>query len=515
MFSRVFIRPSSSHAAYQSIKSNDVTQITAVDVISQKRITLEIEERKSDTKKRFRREFNLPPKALDGLRSAILNCSRSAKQLQNEADQLTQQLEQRKFPQSPLALKKVRDEIKQKIKMSKKAGDEEILDDDSSQAQAQRHNMRNEVDKVLKKFSFNWKPLDIQSKEAAASYWLSRFAPNYAEISRCLEELNRDSDFVPQSVLDFGCGSASAYWAVTSKWPDAKIHDFTMVDSSDSMTRFAIDTIMNHNNPEDVSFTQKNILFRRSLTTSKSTNYDLVIAHRVLCEIGSSESRLEIIEQLWKKTNKYLILVESSQSAAFAAILEAREFLLKAGNCVDFERLLGELQEKNELSQDVIEIVRNSSMSDYEKYELLAEKLCPNIVETIPTLLPKATVFAPCPHDLKCPLGIMTPCTFMTRFQTIRADGKRSEREKDGTEQSKFTFIIFEKSPRRLDQTSPDRILKNRKLGGHATCDVCTKFNGLQRLTLSKKHGKLYSALKSMKDGDILPLDARKSDVSL
>lgn len=68
----------------------------------------------------YRREFNLPQNAIDGLRNAIISCDRPAKQLQNEADQLANKLEQRRFPESPEKLKKFRDEVKRKLKSGKK-----------------------------------------------------------------------------------------------------------------------------------------------------------------------------------------------------------------------------------------------------------------------------------------------------------------------------------------------------------------------------------------------------------
>ncbi|EFP00941.1 hypothetical protein CRE_20749 [Caenorhabditis remanei] len=467
------------------------------------------EYRESD--KLFRREFNLPQKAIDGLRNAVVTCERPAKQLQNEADQLTSKLEQRRFPESPEKLKKVRDEVKRKLKSGKRG---EISDFDKEAfggkvQEAQQYEIRNEVDRILKKANFNWKPLEITSKEAAAAYSLARLAPNYADISRCLEEFNRIPDFQPETILDYGSGSGAGFWAATSRWDNVK--EITMVDLSDAIMKFSMDSLRKNHNPADGidngrPFVHDNINFRRHLIPSLNTTYDVVIAHRVLCEIGSSETRLQLIESLWKRTNRFLVLIESSQSGAFGGILEARDFILSQGTLVDYRKLLKTLEEKVMLSPKVVRIVEDYNLSDYEKFVLLNESVPPG--EVVPTMLPTGTVMAPCPHDLGCPLGVHSSCTFSSRFQPIRADGKRSEKESDGTEVSKFTFMIIEKSARKVNEHT-ERILKNRKLGGHVTCDVCTAFRGIQRVTLSKKHGEMYTAIRSRRDGDVLPINLR------
>ncbi|PIC54612.1 hypothetical protein B9Z55_003793 [Caenorhabditis nigoni] len=456
-----------------------------------------------------RKEFNLPQKAIDGLRNAVVTCDRPAKQLQNEADQLANKLEQRRFPESPEKLKKVRDEVKKKLKSGKKG---EISDFDKEAfggkvQEAQNYELRNEVDRIMKKANFNWKPLEITSKEAAAAYSLARLAPNYAEIARVLEEFNRIPDFKPETVLDYGSGSGAGFWATTSRWPDLK--EITMVDLSDAIMKFSMDSLRKETDAgsdDGRPFVHNNINFRRHLIPSLNTTYDVIIAHRMLCEIGSSETRLQMIESLWKRTNRFLILIESSRSEAFGGILEARDFLLTQGTLVDYRRLLKTLEEKVMLSPKVVRIVEDYNLSDYEKFVLLNEAVPPG--EVVPTILPTATVMAPCPHDLGCPLGVHKACTFSSRYQPIRADGRRSEKEADGTEETKFTFMILEKAPRKINAHT-ERILKNRKLGGHVTCDVCTAFRGIQRVTLSKKHGEMYTAMRTRRDGDVLPINLR------
>ncbi|UMM15207.1 hypothetical protein L5515_002726 [Caenorhabditis briggsae] len=511
-FFRQFVVNFANCATSSAVKPENPSEkakiaITSVNALTNAKSIVQISPREG-LGRRFRKEFNLPQKAIDGLRNAVVTCDRPAKQLQNEADQLANKLEQRRFPESPEKLKKVRDEVKKKLKSGKKG---EISDFDKEAfggkvQEAQNYELRNEVDRIMKKANFNWKPLEITSKEAAAAYSLARLAPNYAEIARVLEEFNRIPDFKPETVLDYGSGSAAGFWATISRWPDLK--EITMVDLSDAIMKFSMDSLRKETDAPDDGrpFVHNNINFRRHLVTSLNTTYDVIIAHRMLCEVGSSETRLQLIESLWKRTNRFLILIESSRAEAFGGILEARDFLLTQGTLVDYRKLLKTLEEKVMLSPKVVRIVEDYNLSDYEKFVMLNEAVPPG--EVVPTMLPTATVMAPCPHDLGCPLGVHNACTFSSRFQPIRADGRRSEKEADGTEETKFTFMILEKAPRRINAHT-ERILKNRKLGGHVTCDVCTAFRGIQRVTLSKKHGEMYTAMRARRDGDVLPINLR------
>lgn len=48
-----------------------------------------------------------------------------------------------------------------------------------------------------------------------------------------------------------------------------------------------------------------------------------------------------------------------------------------------------------------------------------------------------------------------------------------------------------------------------RQSNGHVTCDVCTAFQGIQRLTVSKRAGVLYQRARTRKDGELFPLDMK------
>ncbi|PIO70098.1 hypothetical protein TELCIR_08060 [Teladorsagia circumcincta] len=179
-----------------------------------------------DLSRKFRREYALPEQAVSGLRNALITCERSPKQIQNEADQLSDVLSQRRFPATASVVREVRNAVKA---MLKEKQDEEVMGD-LLQEKLKSHidyKERHQVDKILKKANFNWRPLAMESKEAAAAYALSRLAPNYAEIARVLDEF-QGHDFSPTSVLDYGCGIGA-------------VKEYCMVDPSIALTQMAMD----------------------------------------------------------------------------------------------------------------------------------------------------------------------------------------------------------------------------------------------------------------------------------
>ena len=97
----------------------------------------------------------------------------------------------------------------------------------------------------------------------------------------------------------------------------------------------------------------------------------------------------------------------------------------------------------------------------------------------IPTVLPTATVVAPCPHDLGCPLRGKSTCAFSVRWKPIRADGKNGSGKGDGTETGKFTFVILEKGTRRSGEQI-DRILKVCSFSAVTILLRCVNFTDMQ-----------------------------------
>ncbi|MFH4979927.1 hypothetical protein AB6A40_006636 [Gnathostoma spinigerum] len=454
-----------------------------------------------DTTKRPRYDIMLPSEAVEGLKNALIRCSRSPKQLQHEADRLYCALEQRRFPASPAEVREARKQIETKLKEDF----EHFLDDDSFNEKIQKGReeyISQEVDKLLKRAKYNWKPLDFDSREAAAIYCLARLSANYAEIHRVLQELPY-SEFTPESVLDYGSGSGAGFWASHMVW-GKKVKEYHLVEPIDELSRFAVDIMRGSGDGEQRPLVHPNVILRRHLIPSPSHCFDVVIAHRVLCELPSHEDRNELIKTLWNRTNRYLIIIDSDKQSSFEAVLEARDFILVGGNEVHADETRELLSNRGLLTEEVESILNDSSISHFERVSRLEEKLPTDIV--LPTRLPRGFVFAPCPHDQGCPkLGTVNRnnCSFSTRWRELRADGKRSS-SGDGTSLNEFSYVIMEKGTRGgVDGRS--RILKKKSGSGRFSCTLCTPFSGIQHFVVPKKAGLIYKATKNRKAGELFP----------
>lgn len=65
----------------------------------------------------------------------------------------------------------------------------------------------NRVEKLIAQRMYNWKPINYSNKHVCHQYLLSRIAPEYNVLKTIFTELKqRDPDFVPQSLFDFGSG---------------------------------------------------------------------------------------------------------------------------------------------------------------------------------------------------------------------------------------------------------------------------------------------------------------------
>uniref|UniRef100_A0AC34RAN7 Methyltransferase-like protein 17, mitochondrial n=1 Tax=Panagrolaimus sp. JU765 TaxID=591449 RepID=A0AC34RAN7_9BILA len=447
--------------------------------------------------------FPLPAEAVSGLRTAISDCKRTGKIFQHEADQLFEKLNQRRFPASPKEVQSARKKIMSKLKLDEDS-DAYLSPEHFSQKirNAQEKYVNREVHKQLKKTRYNWKPLDFKTKEDAAVFSLSQMAPYYAETRKVLNEFRR-VDFKPETVLDYGSGCGSVFWAVRDIWPD--VGDYCLVDINDNISQFAMDVMRNSTDSEDS--VPKNVYFRRALVPSPQKKYDLVIVHRLLIEIGSHEQRLDLISQLWSRTNRFLVIIESSLEDSFDALMQARNFILTNGVKMDSSALKELLIAQGIYTDEVEQIVKDKQMSYSEKFLLLREKL-PN-PEKLPTFIETGHVFAPCPHDGGCPLLDLPvgkrSCKFFARYNEIRADEKSKSQSADGTNMSAFSYCILEKGI--AQGRTAGRLLDKSKSSGCVSCKVCTPFDGVQRFPVSKRAGPLYQLAKSSVPGQLFPLD--------
>ncbi|GMR51703.1 hypothetical protein PMAYCL1PPCAC_21898, partial [Pristionchus mayeri] len=95
-----------------------------------------------------------------------------------------------------------------------------------------------------------------------------------------------------------------AFWALNQR----SMREYTAIEANDHSSRIAMD-IMRKNGSS--SFVHNGVQFRKDLVPSLETKYDLVIVHRTMIELASEKERFKLAEELWRRTNRFLILIES------------------------------------------------------------------------------------------------------------------------------------------------------------------------------------------------------------
>ncbi|GMR51701.1 hypothetical protein PMAYCL1PPCAC_21896, partial [Pristionchus mayeri] len=498
-------------AAMQRTVVDGEADVTSLNILTGDRMVVRLSapDQKDQKSRRFRRLFNLPKDAINGLREAIVKSGRKPKQLQNEADQLTEKIINRRFPASPEVLKDMRNKIRLRMKSKMKDEDDEMemLDHNLSEIvrEERERKIKNAVDKELKKNNFSWKPMEASSDEGALAYALARLAPNYAEVARVLEELHGVDwgKWAPKSVLDFGAGAGGAFWALNERYGDS-MREYTAIEANDHSSRIAMDIMRLRGS---TSLVHGGVLFRRHLVPSLQTTYDLVIVHRTLIELASQEARFQLMESLWRRTNRFLILIESGLEDSFSGLMEVRNFLLTMGIMMDKEKTEELLKEHGKWNALTARLLNEKRISDYERYEIIRDQLPSSI--SPPTMLPPATVVAPCPHDRGCPKQMLSEaCTLNVTFSPLRVHGTIAQANDDRTETSAFSYMILEKGVRGSETESLPRILKIRNKNQSISCQTCTALKGLQVIWTSKRAGDPFNSLAKRSAGDVFPFHA-------
>uniref|UniRef100_A0AAY4AW16 Methyltransferase like 17 n=1 Tax=Denticeps clupeoides TaxID=299321 RepID=A0AAY4AW16_9TELE len=326
-------------------------------------------------------------------------------------------------------------------------------DEDESQLEAR---IRKKVFYELRRTTYHWSPLRYD-EELGVVYMASRLAGGYAAVKRALYEIKkRDPAFSPHSLLDFGSGLGTAVWASHSLWPDS-LKEMVCVDSSGAMNSLSDQLLRGgseKNNP-----LIKEVYFRQFLPVSPKAQSDLVVAAFTLSELGSCEEREEATLTLWRKTSSYLVLVEHGTLEGYQILMEARESLLK--------------------NQDKVVVDKR-----------------------------KPSVFAPCPHELPCPLHqVSVPCNFIQSYCPLPLPGSPERL------QEKFSYLIMARTKIVGDigseglawarLTAP--VLRKPR---HVHCQLCCSSGELRHVVVTARHhGRdTYRCARNSDWGDRLPV---------
>lgn len=324
--------------------------------------------------------------------------------------------------------------------------------------------IRKKVLSELRRTTYHWTPLKFD-EEMGVVYMAARLAGGYSAVRRALNEIKkRDASFAPESLLDFGSGLGTVVWASHSCWPDS-LKEMVCVDSSGPMNTLADRLLRGDDEKEEPHI--KHVYFRQFLPVSPKVQFDLVVAAFTLSEIPNAKDREDTVFTLWRKTNRYLVLVENGTKEGHQILMEARHTLLN----------------KEETT----------------------------VVDTRP-----ASMFAPCPHELMCPKLARkptVPCNFQQRYQSLPSPGHNEHQTE------KFSYVILARG----DTSGPERpegggvdwarliapVLPRTR---HVHCRLCCSDGQLQHLVVTaRKHSRdMYRCARSSDWGDQIPVNLEK-----
>lgn len=81
---------------------------------------------------------------------------------------------------------------------------------------------------------YNWKPINYD-KYQAYCYLIGRSVQEYAVVLKIFQEIaERNVNFKPRSLFDFGSGIGTGLWSSTTQWPNL-IYEHYLVDISREM----------------------------------------------------------------------------------------------------------------------------------------------------------------------------------------------------------------------------------------------------------------------------------------
>lgn len=310
-------------------------------------------------------------------------------------------------------------------------------------------------------------PIKVEYKPAQCVAYLNSRMPYTYHISKriSLELSKRLPDFKPASVLDYGAGLGSSIWAAHDVYTDAT--RFAAVEPNRDMRRLGRFLT-------SVSKLNKEILWLESLTMIPGTGtergkFDLIFLSFVLQELPTSKLRLMLLDTLFSRLqeNGVLVVIEPGSPKGYRFINDLREWVIAKSR-------------------------------------------------------EEASIIAPCPHHLKCPMAARKDdwCHFsQLSYKWDKSILPRPSKEKQ-INNEKFCYLAIKKgktanviytdeSETKTDAEKSffwERLLRPViKKHQHSIIDMCTTQGRFERRIIAKSHGTIggYKTTKKLNWGDL------------
>ncbi|XP_004694598.1 PREDICTED: methyltransferase-like protein 17, mitochondrial [Condylura cristata] len=321
---------------------------------------------------------------------------------------------------------------------------------DSSLSEEKLHQA---VLRALRKTTYHWQELSY-NEGLSLVYMAARLDGGFAAVSRAFHEIqSRIPEFQPQTLMDFGSGTGSVIWAAHSTWGQS-LHEYMCVDSSAAMLNLA-EKLLKGGSESGQPYVP-GVFFRQFLPVSPKVQFDVVVSAFSLSELPGKAERTEVVQTLWRKTSRFLILLENGTKAGHRILMDARDLILKG-------------KEKSPLDSQ------------------------------------PGFVFAPCPHELPCPqLTASKPlaCSFSQAYHPIPFSWNKKPAEE------KFSMVILARGSPEEGNRWPRITQPVLRRPRHVHCHLCCPDGHMQHAVITaRRHGRdLYRCARVSSWGDLLPV---------
>lgn len=278
----------------------------------------------------------------------------------------------------------------------------------------------------------------IVSPVAAAAYALTRLPATFAALAAALTEARlRLPTWRPATLLDAGAGPGVSAWAGSAVWPS--LTRATLLERDPRMQ--AVGQRLLRAAPAGCAVTWRQMDLTNDRERLPTTPFDLCVASYALNELPQP-ARLPLVARLWAACGGALALVAPGTPAGFAAIREARAWLIDAG----------------------------------------------------------AQIIAPCPHADACPMQPGDWCHFSQRLARSRLH--RSLKGGDAPfEDEKFSYVIAARQP---GEPFAARVIRHPVVrAGRITLDLCAP-DGLLRAEITRRDPTAWRAARQARWGTAL-----------
>ncbi|XP_046843294.1 methyltransferase-like protein 17, mitochondrial [Xenia sp. Carnegie-2017] len=414
---------------------------------------------------------NLPKQLENSINKYLQNFPK--KHLIEDAIQLSKHLQNRGRPTERTwtkykEAKAYRKEVQEHVDEQKKEASSEKTNEavqETSQSTSANKKINHHLTKKPK--IQEYKTIRYQRRECAA-FIADRAPATYGATLRVLHEIaRRCKDFKPETILDFGSGAGTATWAAHKIWKDS-IKIYQCVDVSRDMNDMAEQLLRNNDGYRTPHYIPR-VYYKEFLPFTHKVTYDVVVASYSLTDIPFTRARQDILDNLWRKTNHFLVIVDKGNNEGFDVTMQARDLVTN-----NRKAMFGTEDEQ------------------------------------------PSFVFSPCPHDLACPrLDANTrdhPCNFEQRVQLSYAQ-KSTNLKKYGYFNELFSYVVLCKGERNKQDLNWARLLRPVRLREkHIICDYCSKNGTLEQKILTKrKDSDIYKCVRHhAKWGDLLPIDVKR-----